>query len=350
VWFFFSLPLVVQQSVVISADTLLNLGAVIATWLFLKSREEHNWGRNAALWVLCIAMIYSKFIVAGVLLLPILLIPYSRIPKLKMLIGVGLVLVVPAVYVLGSVVLAAVRDVGHALNRLAEVNQQVALLGTAEGIRTFFAAVVNYSTEALSFEAWSGPLGWLDTPLSTRHVSLIAASGLLAVFLDTWAYGPQLADLLRSRAREVVLLASVGVAGLLFATVTNAALFFLMTTPVGADRIAGMQIRHFFPSVMVAMMLPLGVLRGRLPATANASLRPAIVADTVALVLFPLLFAARNVELAIDLLTRYWGLDSGGTLFDQGRSATRATASNELPQNGERGSNSSARLKPFRIR
>jgi hypothetical protein len=66
-----------------------------------------------------------------------------------------------------------------------------------------------------------------------------------------------------------------------------------------------MQMRHLFAAAIVAVLLPLAFL-GRTPAV-NPSGRAMMVANTIALVLLPMLFFARNVELAIDLFTRYWG-------------------------------------------
>lgn len=305
-WFFFSLPLVVQQFVVVSADTLLNVGAIAAVLLFLALRERPNWLLTALLWVLCLAITYSKFIVAGVVLLPLLLVPYRRLPRPKLLLVFAVLVSLPAAYVLSGVVLSSVRDVGRALNRLPDVEQQLALIVTWSGVKTYLQAMVLYSVQGATLQAWSSPLGWLDTPLSPQHLSLIAASGLVALLLDAWIYGPRLVHLLRNRTGEMALLAGVGVGGLCFATITDTFLYYLMVTPVGAASIAGTQMRHLFAVAIVAVLLPLAVL-GPSSCEDHSRSQGMMVANSIALTLLPMLFFARNVELAIDLFTRYWG-------------------------------------------
>ena len=305
-WLFFSLPLVVQQFVVISADTLLNLGAVIAVVLFLRLRDRFSMPLLVALWAVGLAMTYSKFITGGVLLLPLLFVPFRRIPKPRLVIGVGALLLAPAVYVVGLVVLDAVRDVGTALGRSAEVEQQIGLLGTTAGLGAFSTALTRYVAEGTSIDSWAGPLGWLDTSLSPQHVAVLGASAMIVVGLDVWAFGPRIARLLRTRPHEVVLLTGVAAVALVFAVVANSALFYLMTSPVGADQIYGMQMRHLFPAAILAVVLPLALLGRPDQTDASTPGRSDLVAATAAVVFLPLLLAAQQIELAIDLFTRYW--------------------------------------------
>jgi hypothetical protein len=98
----------------------------------------------------------------------------------------------------------------------------------------------------------------------------------------------------------------VAIACLLFAALSNSLLFYLMVTPVGADSIAGMQIRHFFPAAIVALFLPAAVIVREAGAAVEPASGSGLLADTVAVVLLPLLLVARNIELAIDLFTRYF--------------------------------------------
>ena len=307
-WFFFSLPLVAQQSVVISADILLNTGSVLAVLWFLKLRKDYRWALMLALCGLCLWITASKFIAVSVLLLPLLLIPYRRLPRVKTLMVLALMLImsVPVVYSLGGVVLAAIREWGSVANRTAEIEQQIAFVRTTAGIETFLLAALRYATQALSFEAWSGPLGWVDTRLTARHLSLIAVSGWLAIFLDVWAYGPQVLRLVRTRAGEMTALVGMAVGGLCFATVADAALFYLMTTPVGGDAIASMMMKHLFPAAIVGLLLPLAVLGPAAHDVDSSMAWPMMIANTLAVVILPLLLFARNIELAIDLLIRYW--------------------------------------------
>src|SRR4029077_19311788 len=78
---FFTLPLVMQQSVVVTADTFLNLGTICAVMIFLKLRREPSPTWTAVLWLLCLALTYSKPIVGGIVVLPIMLLPWRAMPN-----------------------------------------------------------------------------------------------------------------------------------------------------------------------------------------------------------------------------------------------------------------------------
>jgi hypothetical protein len=305
-WFFFSLPLVVQQSVVISADTLLNIGSVLAVLWFLKLREHYRWPLMVALCVLCISIAVSKQIAGAVLALPLLLVPYRRLPRLKLLLGLAIIVSVPMAYLLAVNAVEELRQYSVVLNRPGEVNQQLAFLQTPGGIKTFLLATARYARGALSFDAWAGPLGWVDTRLSPTHLSLIAASGWLAIVLDVWAYGPQVVRLARSRTREMAILISVAVGGLCFATVADAAIFYVMTSEVRSPFIASMMMKHLFPAAILAVLLPLAILESPEVDGTHWRVRPMTIANTIAIVLLSALFLARNIELAIELLKRYW--------------------------------------------
>jgi hypothetical protein len=258
----------------------------------------------AALCVLTAWIAASKFIAGAICALPLLMIPYRRLPRAMVLGAVAAVLAVPVAYVLFRVVLGAIVDLGVTLHRTSEVDQQLALLRTAHGWQAFFHAADRFAAAALSIKAWAGPLGWSDMPLAREHLTLITASAWLALVCDVWYYGPQIVKLIRTRAPETALLAAIGVGGLAFAMFSDAAIYYIVTTPPGDQDIAGMVIRHLFAAAILALLLPTALLA---PREDGHRSRSVMIVNTAALVLLPLLFAARNVELAIDLLRRYWG-------------------------------------------
>jgi hypothetical protein len=73
IWFL-SLPLVLQASIVITADTLVNIGIIVAVLLMLRLREMFSLPLFLMLIAICLALTYAKFVVGGILLLPLLLI------------------------------------------------------------------------------------------------------------------------------------------------------------------------------------------------------------------------------------------------------------------------------------
>jgi hypothetical protein len=306
-WIFFSLPLVVQQFVVISADTLLNIGAVAAVWLFLRLRERPSLLLTLALWGLCLTITFSKFLAAPVLIFPLWLVPYRKLPRPKLLLLFAVAVIIPLVYVCGTLILSHIKDVGRVQNRLPIVEQQMALVTTAEGMRAFLTALRAYFEHLFTWQAWSGPLGWLDTPLSVAHLSLIVGSGVLAMLLDVWTYGPQFVRLVRARTLEMTLFVGLGASGLLFAALSDAVVYYLMMSPAGGPSVVGTQVRHLFPAAMVAALMPLAMLAPWDQDVDRSRNRTVVIANTIALVLLSVLFVVRNIELAVDLLTRYWG-------------------------------------------
>ena len=177
--FFFSLPLVVQQFVVVSADTLLNIGALAAVALFLELRQRRSWILMAALWTIAIAITASKFIVAGVLLLPLMLVPYRRIPKPALAAAAAILFLVPASYVLGTLVLGAVREVGRSLNALPEVERQLELARRRQ-IPRVSGRLAGRGRRSASADGRSARLaGYASQPAAS---SLIRASAWVALF------------------------------------------------------------------------------------------------------------------------------------------------------------------------
>jgi hypothetical protein len=290
---FFSLPLVLQQSAVVTADILLNLGALGCALLYLRHREHPRRGIAVALWLLTLSIVGVKFIYAPLLLLPALTIPAGRPRRIAAAAAAGLALALayPAI----RMILAEVRAIAVVLDRSALADQQIASLATAAGWTDLLWMYGRYLSVLPHAGAWSGPLGWLDTPLSQAHLALIRASMAAAIVLDLWNWAPAL----RTRARGVGFAIAFGVAGIALACFVDVLLYYLMTTSPGATDVAGVQVRHFFPIAMAAVVLAAAPSAGH--TSERGKLPRALAIATVAGLLL-----VRTILLAQDLLTRYW--------------------------------------------
>lgn len=89
-----------------------------------------------------------------------------------------------------------------------------------------------------------------------------------------------------------------------------ALVYFIIGVRPGGAYLEAWQARHFFPGLIVLFTLPILLFdRAEQDAQAGgageAHLLPAAL-NGVALAALPLLLFSRTVELAVDLLTRYW--------------------------------------------
>ena len=224
--FFFSLPLVLQQCAVVPADVFLNLGALASVLLFLALRERATPAGTAVLWVLTMLIAGVKFIYAPLMALPVLLMrPRRRV--LVLAAGVGLIAAYPALLL----ILRETRAMADVMQRGREANEQIGLLMTMAGWREFLGVYMRHLDMLRHPGSWAGPLGWVDAPLSEAHVGLIRASAALAVALDAWRYLPRSAGFLRTRRRDLAVVAACAVGGLLFVTFSDGLLYWGMGTP-----------------------------------------------------------------------------------------------------------------------
>ena len=367
---FFSLPVFLQQCCVVTTDVFLNLGAIAATLLFLhlwrkepgenKSCEDAQCrtsrARNASaaypeeirlasvtkpcevrhkqirvsyfcpapdpslpltalLWALCVLMTCSKFIVGGVLLFPLLLLPYRRIPHKRIVIPVAVLAVVSILVLLLPRFLNSLRAASGFYGP-EQLEAQIATLGTWGGVCTFLRMYWGLLKTLCHVGTWASCMGWLDTPLSPQHLVLIRVSFVVAVLLDLWQFGPQLRRVWNERRGEAALVAGVIAANLFVNTFSVALVYFALGVRPGGAEIGHWQVRHFFPAAAVLVLLPMLLwpcgsqrrsepISGGLDSPLDSGTLPA-ACGAVALGVLPLLFFSRNVELAVDLLTRYW--------------------------------------------
>jgi hypothetical protein len=309
-WFFFSLPLVLQQSSVISTDTVTNLGTLAAAAVFVHLRRRPGPKMMALLVGLCLVVAGTKPVAAAVVLLPLSLVPWRSIPARRIVAG-GLTLVAAGLLlVMGKTAIDMIHESGGYLGP-ASVDGQLQFLGTLGGLATFVGIYGGLMWSLGDVSAWAHPLGWLDTNLSSAHLRLIAASGLIALFLDAGRAIRAWPGLLRDRKGELAWVVGVVVAHFAFLSLSMCAILYVAWSPPHADSIWGFQVRYLFPSAILALVLP-GVLKNVEP-TSEDRLRssgdPGLfewASNTLAMVLLPLMLFARQIELVVDLLTRFW--------------------------------------------
>jgi len=290
---FLSLPLVMQQFLVVSTDTVPNLGTLAALLLF--SRPQGLWSL-LGLTLLCVLVVLAKPpIYAVILLLPAWHLPWSRLLRWQVLLPAALAAaaaMVAAYFILWGVV----KKTDDTL--ATDAQRQLEFLFTSQGLENFGHALLEYPTRFLNPEYWWSPLGWLDTPLSDLHKNLLWASLLLAIVLDLAHIGRGVARYWRE------LLEGIGLAVLhgIFVWVSLGLVMYLTITPYGESYIVGMQVRYMIPVVLLALTLPASLVR-RTASEPNKPRPGWILGYTVLLALT----VVRAVQLAGDLQYRYWG-------------------------------------------
>jgi hypothetical protein len=302
---FMTTPLMVQQSAAVTSDTVVNLGSLATAMLFVAAWRQPSVVRQALLWIVALLVTAAKPPTA-LLLLPLALLPWRRLPyKVILIPGLLLLLVVLAWLGLELGVRLVIRsDPGRA----QQVQAQYELLKQGPGVENFAAALRGLLPPAWDeWDAWyqfHQPLGWLDTNLGVLHRLLIYLTLGLGLGLDVFLGGKRLWQTLRQHPGELVLIVGLSVIHALALVVGVSLLLFLANTPAGQSHFVGVQHRYFFPAVLVMLTLP-AALR---PAAGEADPAPAPATAAGPLlaagVLLPLL-AARFALLAIDVMTRY---------------------------------------------
>ena len=304
---FLSLPLVMQQFFVISPDVFQNIGTLVAVLMFIELYRRFQWRLYAALWALCLAITYSKVILAGVLLLPLTLLPWRGIPHKKWVVLSGIAVVPACILIAGYIVWMKLLGIGEA--RPDAMRQNLLLLGTPEGAYQFLLAYLRALKDLLNPGSWAGPLGWLDTALNPYHLWLIFVSGVFAVIADLWSYRASFWRIWADQRREVAMVLLICAAAFLFNTLSDCLIFYVFNSEVGVFSTQGIQTRHFFPSMIMLLFLPAMFFRreGQLALEADGVAVRDSVINVAALTAITVLLFARALQLAIDLLSRYWG-------------------------------------------
>lgn len=298
---FLSLPLMLQQSVVVSSDTLTLQAALAAAAAFVSCRRDGGGWRLAALWLLVLVASVAKPPMA-LILLPLFLLPWRKLP-LKML-TVPLLLAGAA----GLAWLALRYGVqlleGSREDLPGKVLDRVQFVLSPDGLLVFLRSVV--TRFSYGWQEWVQPLGWLDTPLSQWHLALLVATVGLALLLDFVELAPGWGRAVMEQPLDLLALWGLVLAHAVGLVLGICFIMFIAHTETenGQSQLIGVQMRYFFPAILLALVVPFGLSRpaaSRGLSDSSPSLPLWLVGPLLALL------AARGAALAIDLLVRYFG-------------------------------------------
>jgi hypothetical protein len=303
---FCSLPLALQQFMVVSTDTALNLGTAGAALLFLRLRREWAWQPCLLLAALCLYMSACKPVVAGLLLLPLWHFPWRKLPRPRL---TAPVLIVAGLAAAGAVVWFVMRQVvwSNGLPGAELREEKLALLQTGAGWRAFWSVYSAYMLDLRFARNWTSHLGWLDARLDPHHLTYIELSIPLALLLDVWQYHGRAVGVLRGRKALLAKLLAVIAAQALVMSLWISALMYVANTPLGSPLLIGMQARYLFPAMLAALLLPVLLVDG-LPEPPPGPLRQKarLAAGSLAAAAIALLMLGRIVALFTDMTARYW--------------------------------------------
>ncbi len=197
------------------------------------------------------------------------------------------------------------------LGRDIDIKRQI--LFVLEHPWSVFKMLCNTCVQFLNIQSLTGPLGWLDAPLSgwTLRVlkRLLTIGFCIDVFAALFVLLAAPAESWRAWSQKCSL------AVLLYVSLVVTALcvpltLYLTWSPVGAALIDGVQARYFFP---VALMVPFvsGALFLPLHLGKHDKFDATIVGQSrwgmlVASILFPVLLVQLMTPLVLDVLTRWW--------------------------------------------
>lgn len=132
----------------------------------------------------------------------------------------------------------------------------------------FGRVFLNYVSQTLGRGYnYTAPLGWLDTPLSGptakaffRLCWIGIAAELVAVPFWVLHQPRQVSRQLVRRLSSLLLPTTLGLLGTLGGIVIVVMVMYLAMTPVGADFVQGVQVRYFFPPIIVGLGVVFGAI------------------------------------------------------------------------------------------
>ncbi|HMP60508.1 MAG TPA: DUF2142 domain-containing protein [Gemmatales bacterium] len=308
---FWATPSMLQQSVAVTSDTVVNLGSLATAMMFVTTWRQPTLARQVGLWTLALVVTVAKPPTA-LLLLPLALLPWRRLPWKPVL--VPLLVVLAGLAAWGALELGVRLVIRSDPFREAEVLKQYDLLKQGPGLSNFGTALRGLLPPTwTSWDEWyhhHQPLGWLDTDLHPWHRFLIYLGLGFGLVFDGLAGARTLRTALRTRPLAVLGLVLLGLAHAVALVVGISLLLFLANTPAGGTGFVGVQHRYFFPAVLILLMLPAAlrqadeVSNDGPSATDSSGWAAALWATAAGAVLLSLL-AARVVLLALDVGRRY---------------------------------------------
>lgn len=303
---FIATPLMMQQSAAVTSDTVVNLGSLVTAYLFVAAWRQPSWCRQLLVWLVA-GLVTAAKPPSALLLLPLALLPWRRLP-LK-------VVCIPLLICIGFAAAYLALELGVQLvirsdpGRAAHVQAQYQLVKQGPGLENFCTALRGLLPPAWNqWDAWyqyHQPLGWLDTNVGTLHRLLIYLGLGLGLLFDTlWGWRLWV-QAVRHHPGEVLMLLLIGLIHAAALVLGVSLLLFLANTPPGQAYFVGVQHRYFFPAVLVLLTLPAALRRGSTGAADDRQTWRAEFAGMLAAGLLLPLLAARMVLVMIDIQARY---------------------------------------------
>lgn len=296
---FLSFPLVLQQCVIVSTDTVHNLGTFWAVLLFCRQRQQGStWNWWLLLLVSFLVVAAKPPIYLMILFLPAWFLPWQQLRQARYwvpaLLG-GVALLAVGIWYLWYIVDGSGMQLGN------EARAQLQYVLTGSGLTQFIQAAMDYPYRFLNPESWFRPLGWLDTNLSGLHMALLWLSFWIAVMLDIGTLFSRLKVTgVQPLLGALPVIAGSAVSGI-FVWWSLALVMYLTISGYQSTGIVGMQVRYMVPVIFLFLLWPIAcVSQATIPAkTSGLVCWAGCLLCIIALV--------RAGLLALDLQLRYWG-------------------------------------------
>jgi hypothetical protein len=300
---FISFPLVTQQLVVVSSDTITNWGTLAAGCVFVSAWRRPAPIKAISLTLLAVVVVLAKPpIYFGMVVLPLLLVPWAKLPYKRIWLplgGLALLLGVMFAVRMGWAILEKSPESGQS----ARMAAQLAYVLTPEGLERFL-----WSCRWLIFrderflDDWFQPLGWLDTQLSEWHRLLIWSAFWFALVVDLIERRLELYTTWRQQRWLWLAWLAMALGYFLSQMFAICGLMYIVHTPLKQYGLTGVQVRYLFPGVLLSFILPF--------ATSIRIVRPSWQVSSwlawPSLIFLGGGLVYRTIALALDLIVRYW--------------------------------------------
>lgn len=311
-------PLFLQQSFAISADGL-TFAVVLSLLFFLFFMKEAKWFDWAVLLFVAGTVGGTKpplfapipvFLIAGLFRAHRESGRQSTLPALRWTPTMLVLITVLASLACAIWVVSKGHNVpaGQYLGRDLSLSRQ--LTHTMESPMRVFKMVKRTVKGFLTFDLLTGPLGWLDTPISgwtkVRFWQILIVAMVADLVFGVFLFGDSLRRKFSIKRWTVnVVWSSVLVLSLIGAAYLVALVLYLTWSPVGARNIDGLQGRYFLP-MLLALPLVVGTLFTGGSCSIEGNYAPQKVASLGGGVVFGYLVALLLCPLYLDLVYRWW--------------------------------------------
>ena len=306
-------PLFIQQSFAVSADGI-TFALSLSLLIFFFYLKECRWFDWALLFFLAFSVGMTKPPLFG--MIPILLlggfirsygISFSKERNSKIIFLLAILCIFTALFAsVWMTLLPHPTPPEQMLGRDLSIVRQLkfTLQNPFFVLRILFHTVFAY----LNFFNLTGPLGWLDTPLSPWTLFKVRNLIVVGVFFDSvYFFSIALSSEKKEWSRKFLcekFLTGIGGIIALFVTLLLVALTLYLTwSPVGASQIDGLQGRYLFPGLLGVPLL-IGSL---VPLThATTEIKRQNIIKVIFSLFFMILLLSMLTPFYLDMLRRWW--------------------------------------------